>query len=320
MIRTTLSLIAPIILAFILDKIFGDSLNIPHPIVYIGRLISYFEKKLLKDNDSNKTKFLNGILIIILVMIICLIPIYLVDRILPYLGKIVYRTVMLYFAIALKTLSDEAIAVEKALEKGLSNGQKQVARIVGRDTSVLDEVGVTKACIETVAENTSDGIIAPYFYYLIFGIVGAYFYKVANTFDSMIAYKNYRYEYFGKAAARLDDLLNLIPSRLTGIFAVLMSSTVGGNIYETLKVFLRDRYKHKSPNSAQCESAFAGALSVELMGDAVYEGKVEKKEYINKGARLVVRTDIRRSVKLMKAVTYSFVILSIIIKLVNQII
>lgn len=314
MARELIMLVLPVVLAFILDFFLGDPERIPHPIVYIGKLISFFTKILLKKEDSDSLKFIKGIIIIIAVMSISLTPIIIIDVLLPFSLKLIYRTIMLYFAIALRTLGREAEMVEKALKRNLMAGQKQVARIVGRDTSVLDETGVIKATIETVAENTSDGIIAPYFYYAIFGLPGAYIYKVANTFDSMIAYHNEKFEYFGKAAAVLDDILNLIPSRITGLLGCLLSPLCGGNIKESFKIFFRDRYNHKSPNSAQCESAFAGALGVELLGDAVYEGKVEKKAFVNRGARTAVKSDIGRAVKLMNYITICFVILSLILK------
>lgn len=305
-------IVIPVIVAFLLDNYFGDPVNLPHPIVYIGKLISFFTKILLDEKDSNSLKFIKGIVIVVIVLLIVVVPLALLDIFLPLYVKAIYRTIMLYYAIALKTLSNEALGVESALKVSLKKGQEQVARIVGRDTKVLDEVGVIKATCETVAENTSDGVIAPYFYFLIGGITGAYIYKVVNTFDSMIGYKNEKYQYFGKFAARFDDVLNLIPSRITGVMACIMAFSVNGSFKKAFKVFLRDRYKHQSPNSAQCESAFAGALGVELMGDAIYEGKVEKKEFINKGAKTVKARDISRSVKLMNGLTVEFVAFTLI--------
>lgn len=306
--------VLPVLIAFILDFIFQDRALFMHPIVLIGKMISKLTEFLLDKKDKNITKFFMGLFMIVILMIFILIPVYVIDYYTTGWVNVVYRSLALYYAIALNTLGKEANMVGSALKVSLNKGQKQVARIVGRDTSVLDSLGVIKATVETVAENTSDGVIAPYFYFLLLGPVGAYLYKIGNTLDSMVAYRNEKYEYFGKASARLDDLLNIIPSRLTGIFACLCAPAVSGSILESFKVFIRDRYKHKSPNSAQCESAFAGALGIELMGDAVYEGKIEKKDYINKGKREAKLIDIKRSVFLMNVLTIVLVLVTLLIK------
>ena len=173
--------------------------------------------------------------------------------------------------------------------------------IVGRDTAVLDEKGIARAAVETVAENASDGVIAPLMWMIFFGAVGGFFYKSINTMDSMLGYKNEKYLYFGRAAAKTDDFVNFIPARISGLLMVLTAPIVGLDGRNAWKIFRRDRYKHASPNSAQTESACAGALGLRLAGDAVYGGMVHKKEYIGDPLREIEPKDITRAGMLMYA-------------------
>ncbi|MDO4268199.1 MAG: adenosylcobinamide-phosphate synthase CbiB [Eubacteriales bacterium] len=203
--------------------------------------------------------------------------------------------------LAARSLRDESMKVLRALETdGLSAARQAVSMIVGRDTASLTEEGVVKAAVETVAENGSDGVVAPMLWMLLAGPAGGYFYKAVNTMDSMVGYKNDRYLYFGRPAARLDDLVNWIPARLTALCFVaaawLLPGMDGRNAWQ---IWRRDRRKHKSPNSAQPEAACAGALRVRLAGDASYFGVVQKKPWIGDDLRPIEAEDIRRANKLM---------------------
>ena len=173
--------------------------------------------------------------------------------------------------------------------------------IVGRDTKSLDRAGIIRAAVETVAENTADGVIAPLFYMALGGAVGAMAYKAVNTMDSMLGYRNEQYQYFGTAAARLDDVAGFVPARLSGLLLVAATKLTGLDAEGAWRIFCRDRYAHKSPNSAQSESACAGALGVRLAGDAVYFGRKVSKPYIGDATREIEAEDIVRSVRLMYA-------------------
>ena len=211
---------------------------------------------------------------------------------------------MCYQILAVKSLKTESDKVFRALkEEGLEAGRKAVSMIVGRDTDSLDKAGVTKAAVETVAENTSDGVIAPLFYMMIGGAVLGFAYKSVNTMDSMVGYVNDRYQYFGTAAAKLDDVLNYIPARLSAWLMIAGAWLIGMDGKNAKKIYLRDRRKHASPNSAQTEAVMAGALDIRLAGDAWYFGELHKKPYIGDPIRKVEIEDIIRSHKLMYAGT-----------------
>jgi adenosylcobinamide-phosphate synthase len=208
---------------------------------------------------------------------------------------------MNYQLLAAKSLKVESMKVCTALEKGDTEAARHaVSMIVGRDTECLDETGITKAAIETVAENASDGVIAPLFYMLLFGPVIAFLYKAVNTMDSMVGYKNEKYLYFGRTAAKLDDLVNWLPSRLTAIAMIAAAYLLPGyDGRQAARIWKRDRRNHKSPNSAQSESACAGALGVQLAGDAYYFGELYHKPTIGDPFRSVVPDDIRKANRLM---------------------
>ena len=188
-----------------------------------------------------------------------------------------------------------------AADGSLSKARRAVSMIVGRDTENLDQKGVIRAAVETVAENTADGVIAPLFFLALGGAVGGMAYKAINTMDSMLGYKNERYQYFGTAAARLDDAAGFIPARLSGLLLVAAAGLTGMDAANAWRIFCRDRYAHKSPNSAQSESAVAGALGVQVAGDAVYGGQVVHKPFIGDSLREIEAEDIRRANKLMYA-------------------
>ncbi len=226
------------------------------------------------------------------------------------IAGIVIESFMCYQILATRSLRDESDKVYVALKnEGLDAGRKAVSMIVGRDTENLTEKGVTKACVETVAENTSDGIIAPLVYMMIGGAALGWTYKAVNTMDSMIGYKNEKYLYFGTVAAKLDDIVNFIPARLAAWFMILASLVTREDYKNAIRIYKRDRHNHKSPNAAQTEAVMAGALDIELAGDAWYFGTLYQKPTIGDPIREIEVQDIRRSHKLL----YATCILAVVI-------
>ena len=291
---------------FVLDLVFGDPHALPHPIRLIGTLIAGLEKKLLKlQMRDEKKEFYKGILLVALVLFstgtVAALVLVVAYWLHPAAG-IVVESVMTYQILATKCLKDESMKVYQSLnEQGLEAGRVAVSMIVGRDTNVLDETGVVKAAVETVAENTSDGVIAPMLYTALGGPVLGFVYKAVNTMDSMVGYKNDKYLYFGRAAAKLDDVVNFIPARISA-YLMIAAAYIGGKAFDgkrAYRIYKRDRRNHASPNSAQTESVCAGALGIQLAGDASYFGKVVKKPYIGDAHRAVEREDIVRVNQLM---------------------
>lgn len=292
---------------FLLDLILGDPYCLPHPIRWIGSLIAKLEKSLLDINQKRDEKkelqrgrFLVFIVlgITVLVSTLLLVGSYLIH---PYIG-IVVETIMTYQILATKCLKVESMKVYKCLKsEGLEASRRAVSMIVGRDTSVLDEEGVAKAAIETVAENTSDGVIAPMLYTALGGPIVGFFYKAINTMDSMVGYKNEKYLHFGRTAAKLDDVVNYIPARISA-YLMILASFIAGKAFDgkrAYQIYKRDNRMHASPNSAQTESVCAGALGIQLAGDASYFGKIMKKPYIGDAVRPVEFEDIKRVNHLM---------------------
>lgn len=294
-------------LGFLLDMILGDPYFLPHPVRLIGALISGTERRLYPDQDrrNDKTELKRGAVLAAVVVgctaAAAFAVLFLAYRIHPYAG-ILTETVMTYQILAAKCLKVESMKVHECLKHGdLAAARNAVSMIVGRDTQCLTEEGVAKAAIETVAENTSDGVIAPMLYTAIGGPVLGFVYKAVNTMDSMVGYKNDRYLYFGRAAAKLDDAVNYLPSRLSA-YLMIMTAFLGGKDFSGKRayyIFKRDNRNHKSPNSAQTESVCAGALGIRLAGDASYFGKIVKKPYIGDAVRPVEYEDIRRANRLM---------------------
>lgn len=291
---------------FVLDLVFGDPHALPHPIRLIGTLIAGLEKKLLKlQMRDEKKEFYKGILLVVLVLFstgaVAALVLVVAYWLHPAAG-IVVESVMTYQILATKCLKDESMKVYQSLnEQGLEAGRVAVSMIVGRDTNVLDVTGVVKAAVETVAENTSDGVIAPMLYTALGGPILGFVYKAVNTMDSMVGYKNDKYLYFGRAAAKLDDAVNFIPARISA-YLMIAAAYIGGKAFDgknAQKIYKRDRRNHASPNSAQTESVCAGALGIQLAGDASYFGKVVKKPYIGDAHRAVESEDIVRVNRLM---------------------
>ena len=291
---------------FILDLIFGDPRWLYHPVCLIGKLISSFEKGIRKVfPKTEKGELAGGLVEVILICVITLLVpafvLYFLYIHLPALG-VLLETFWCYQLLATRSLRDESMKVYDALKKGtIEDARHAVSMIVGRDTAELTEEGVTKAAVETVAENTSDGVIAPMIYMAIGGVPLMFLYKGINTMDSMLGYKNDKYLYFGRCAAKLDDVANYIPARLSGWLMVAASAFVKMDVKNAAKIYRRDRRNHASPNSAQTEAAMAGALDVQLAGNAYYFGKLYEKPTIGDGIRPVEVEDIRRSNRLLYA-------------------
>lgn len=312
------------IAGFVLDLLIGDPHFIPHPVRLIGSLISSLDKRLNCDagyNSSEKKlnliKYKRGMLLAFTVIfatfamsVIIIVAAYSINL---YAG-VIAEAVMTWQILATKCLRVESMRVYDALKTDVVDaGRRAVSMIVGRDTSVLDAAGVTRAAVETIAENTSDGVIAPMLYTAIGGPVLGFVYKAVNTMDSMLGYKNDKYMYFGRFAARLDDVVNFIPARISA-YLMIAAAFIGGRQFDgknAYRIFKRDRFNHASPNSAQTESVCAGALRVQLAGDAVYFGKLVKKKYIGDGLREIEYEDIKRANRLMYITAFLCELLSV---------
>lgn len=312
------------IAGFVLDLLIGDPHFIPHPVRLIGSLISFCDKRLncdagynISEKKLNLTKYKRGMLLAFTVIfatfaisVIIIVAAYSINL---YAGLIA-EAVMTWQILATKCLRVEGMRVYDALRTdGIDAGRRAVSMIVGRDTSVLDAAGVTRAAVETIAENTSDGVIAPMLYTAIGGPVLGFVYKAVNTMDSMLGYKNDKYMYFGRFAARLDDVVNFIPARISA-YLMIAAAFIGGRQFDgknAYRIFKRDRFNHASPNSAQTESVCAGALRVQLAGDAVYFGKLVKKKYIGDCLREIEYEDIKRANRLMYITAFLCELLSV---------
>lgn len=290
----------PMLVGFVIDIFVGDPYNFPHLIRAIGTLIAKLEK-FVRERFKNLRK--GGVFLALIVLIVStLVPLavlFVCYKINIYLGLAV-ESVMCWQLVAARCLQKESMKVCRAVEeKDIEKARKAVSMIVGRDTDVLDETGIVKAAVETVAENTSDGVTAPIMYIALGGVPLGFFYKAANTMDSMIGYTNEKYNDIGRFAAKLDDVLNFIPSRLTALAMILSAYLLGADGKNAAKIWKRDRRKHASPNSAQTESVCAGALDIRLAGDAYYFGELHKKEFIGDDIRPPESEDIRRANRLM---------------------
>lgn len=295
----------PAVLAgFLLDLLVGDPHWLYHPVRLVGGLISAGERGLrrLFPTTPRGERLAGGVLAILVITVTASVPaglLWLAGKIHPWL-EFSLETILCYQLFAVRSLRDESMKVYRELEKGdLPGARRAVSMIVGRDTQNLDAAGVTKAAVETVAENTSDGIVAPMVFMVLGGPVLGWLYKAVNTMDSMIGYKNDRYLNFGRFAAKLDDVLNFFPARLSGLMMVVCSPLAGLNGKNAWKTFKRDRFNHASPNSAQTEAVMAGALGVQLAGDAWYFGKLHKKKTIGDSLRPVEAEDIVRANRLL---------------------
>ena len=293
-----------LILGFGLDLLIGDPHSIPHPVVYIGKLIDWTEKGMRKlfPKTVRGENFAGAAIWLIVVtvstglpaLLLCLA--YGVNR---WLG-LALETVMCAQILATKSLRQESMKVYSALKTGdLEQARYAVSLIVGRDTQRLDEAGVTRAAVETVAENTSDGILAPMLFLAIGGAPLGFFYKAVNTMDSMLGYVEMPYKNVGLVPAKMDDVFNYIPARISAFLMLAAGTLLGLDGKNGWKIFKRDRYNHSSPNSAQTESVCAGLLGLRLAGDAWYHGVLHKKKYIGDPLREIEASDIPRACRLL---------------------
>ncbi len=314
---------AAMLLGFLLELFVGWHLPW-HPIMGIGSLISAAESSIRGALPRTKAgERFGGVLLVLLVIFISMVLPYAVLGLGYYIHFTIgffVETVMCWAIFATGSLAKEAIKVKRALAVSLERGRRAVAMIVGRDTDSLDEAGVIKATVETVAENLSDGVIAPMLFLTVGGVPFGFFYKAVNTMDSMVGYKNDKYMYFGTAAAVLDDICNFIPARVSAGLMIFISRFAGLDRRNARRIFIRDRHNHASPNSAQTESVMAGALNVQLAGDAYYFGKLYKKKTIGDPVRHIVPEDIDRAVKFMVYTCVFSVVVCTVIKMAVRVI
>jgi adenosylcobinamide-phosphate synthase len=288
---------------FVLDLLIGDPRNFPHLVRLFGRLIAFAEKRFRAEDQNPGTQLFCGLCFVCSVTALCAglpLAILLFAYWAHPAAGFVVETLLCHQLIAVKDLKTESMAVYKSLAaQDIAGARNAVSLIVGRDTENLDEAGIARAAVETVAENTGDGVASPLFYLLLGGPALGCFYKAVNTMDSMVGYKNEQYLYFGRAAARLDDALNFLPSRLCALAMIGAAAILGYDAAGALRIFRRDRRKHPSPNSAQTEAACAGALGIRLAGPNRYGGKLEDKPWIGDDTRPVEAQDIVRANRLL---------------------
>lgn len=305
-------------IGFILDLLIGDPNNPFHPVRGIGLLASKLEtifRKLLK-NSLKIAGLIVWIITIILTFAITYGIIFVCMKINKYLGVIV-QGIIIYFCISAKGLVVEGYKVIKYLNEGnIEKSRKQLSYIVGRDTESLDSKGITRAVIETIAENMSDGVIAPILFAGIFGAAGSMAYKAVNTMDSMFGYKNDKYIEFGYFPAKLDDLFNYIPARVTGILIIISSFFLKRDYKNSLMIYKRDRYNHTSPNSAHPEAAMAGALDIQLGGANYYFGKIVEKPVIGDKIKEIEINDVKKTAEILYLSAVMGFILMVIIKFI----
>ncbi len=310
-------LFCAMLLGFLLDCLLGDPRAIPHPVVCMGRLISWLEKafRTLFPKTKLGENLAGGCIWLVTVAVSFLIPwglLKLAGMVSPWL-RLLLQAIFCWQVLAAKSLRQESMKVYEALKTGtIEDARYAVSMIVGRDTQALDADAVTRAAVETVAENCSDGVIAPMLYFALGGGPLAFAYKAVNTMDSMLGYVEPPYQNVGLVPARMDDVCNYLPARISGIMMLLAGGLLGLNFRNGWKIFLRDRYNHASPNSAQTESVCAGLLGLRLAGDAWYHGVLHKKKYIGDALRPITPEDIPLSDRLM----YATAVLTLVICLI----
>ena len=301
-------LIIPLLIGFILDSLIGDPYWFPHPIRFFGNTIAFFENLL----NNKRHKKLKGVVLTISLVLTTWSLLYGL-QILINPSKYLYYSfisIMVFYGIANRNLIDEAIKVNKKLTKyGIVEGRKQLSNIVGRDTSNLSENQVRIATLETLSENLSDGVIAPLFYYMIGGVPLMFSYKMINTLDSMIGYKSSRYKDFGCFPARLDDVVNFIPSRITALFMVLITFSKRGFFF-----IIKYGHKHSSPNSGYPESALAGILNCQFGGPNVYHCQMIEKPFIGNNNRYITSKDIYKACSINYLSSLAFISIYFLMK------
>ena len=312
-----LTLVIKIWIAYVLDLIFGDPQNIIHPVQVIGKMISSGEKFLLGENSSlsRKYKFFAGMILNITVISLTYGITYLIRRISE--NSIIFTVAeiyLMYTIFSINSLAREGNRVYNILKEGnIERARKDLSYLVSRDTGTMDEKMIIRSTMETISENTVDGIVAPMLYMFLGGLPLSMTYKAINTFDSMVGYKNEKYMDFGKFSAKLDDVANFIPARITGILIVIASMILGYDYKNSLKIFIRDRKNHSSPNSGHAEAGVAGALGVQFGGRVSYFGKEVDKPVIGDKTKDFELEDIKKNIKIMYAASFlSLVMFSVI--------
>ncbi|MGC8972401.1 MAG: adenosylcobinamide-phosphate synthase CbiB [bacterium] len=307
-----------VILGYTADLIFGDPYWFPHPVRAIGIFIESFEPLLRRIIRSAKTEKIAGFLLAGITVLLSYLAVWLILRITLSVNVLLFHIVdiiFIYTVLATKCLGDEAKKIHRFLRNNdIDNARKALSYIVGRDTENLDVKNICRAVIETVAENTSDGIIAPLFYLFLGGVPLAMAYKAVNTLDSMVGYKDERYINIGMASARLDDIANFLPSRITALLMVIVSFFLGLDAQKSFYIMIRDGHKNPSPNSGYPEASIAGALNIQLGGPSSYRGRIVEKPYIGEPLREINPEHILLSVRLMYGTSILGFILGCLIK------
>ncbi len=308
-------------LALGIDKMFGEPdflwKRFPHPIIWFGKAIEKADLAFNKDGDSPYAKRRNGFLVILGLLFVAILAGGLLHWLFLLFGFVglVLEAIIASVFLAHKSLVDHVRDVAVALQDGgLEAGRTAVSRIVGRDTSVLDEAGICRAALESLAENFADGVIAPAFWYLVAGLPGLFAYKILNTADSMIGHMNDRYRDFGRASAKFDDAANFLPARLTGGLYALAALFVYGvsAAQRSFSVMMRDARLHRSPNSGWPEAALAGALNIALAGPRVYKGVLANEPLLNSsGQRALTPAHIDRAIGLTNLTHLGFVFVAL---------
>ena len=289
---------------FCIDLLVGDPHGFPHPVVAIGKLIAALEARLrrLFPKTARGEVWAGGALWLLVAGLATAVP-FLVLRVCGHISpwlRLGVESLMCWQILATKSLRDESMKVYAALERGgLDAARRAVSMIVGRDTQDLTDAGVTRAAVETVAENTSDGVVAPLLYLALGGAPLGFFYKAVNTMDSMLGYVEPPYRNIGRFPAKMDDAANFIPARLSALLMLAAGALLGMDVKNGWRIFRRDRYKHASPNSAQTESVCAGLLGLRLAGNARYHGVLHQKPYIGDAKRPIAHADIPRACRLL---------------------
>ena len=298
-------------IAYVLDLIFGDPQNVVHPVQVIGKIISAGEKVLLR----KKYKFLAGAVLNIFTVSITYTLMYLISKSVKIsVFFMIIEIYLMYTIFSINSLAREGNRVYRILKEGdIEKARKDLSYLVSRDTEMMDEKMIIRSTMETISENTVDGIVAPMFYMFLGGMPLAMAYKAINTLDSMVGYKNEKYMDFGKFSAKVDDAANFIPARITGILIVFASMILGYDYKNSLKIFIRDRKNHSSPNSAHSEASVAGALGVQFGGKVSYFGKEIDKPTIGDKTKEFELEDIRKNIRIMYVTSFlSLVVFSVI--------
>lgn len=310
-----LTLVA-LLLAYLLDLAIGDPHFLPHPVRFIGRVGKILETVIFRISVDSSWLKLTGFLIMVIVTGGSAVAVFLLLGAfyrLNTLAGVLFELYVYYLVLAGGDLRNHLQKVKTALLEGKLNiARQKVALLVSRDTDYLDEHGISRAALESLFENSSDGLVAPLLFAVVGGPASAVFYKAASTLDSMIGYKNEKYKDFGFASARLDDLLNLIPARLTA-FIILLVGMGDQEIAKSWKVLMADHNKHESPNSAWPEAAAAGVLGVCLGGKVSYEGRLKERPVINKGGRKASAFDLENGLNLFRRLSLSVFLLSLVL-------